>query len=168
MAADPYSLDNLHDIVEPTAIPMWPPAAGFWILLALLLLWLSAMGLLWLLRYRKNRYRREALVMLQGIEPQLQADNSRAAALAEVAQLLKRTALTAYPRREVAELSGDEWLAFLDRSGNTTSFSRGAASVIGRISWQPQVAAELSEREVGEIAKSVKSWIRSHHREGGD
>ncbi|MEN8213732.1 MAG: DUF4381 domain-containing protein [Pseudomonadota bacterium] len=168
MTADPFSLDNLHDIVEPAAIPMWPPAAGFWIVLALLLLWCAALGLLWWMRYRKNRYRREALALLRRIEPGLHAEKDREGALGEVALLLKRAALTAYPRKEVAELAGDEWLAFLDRSGNTTGFSRGAAAVFGRISWQPQAAAELSELEVSEVVNSVKSWIKGHHTEGVD
>ena len=35
MTPDPYSLDNLRDIVEPASIPWWPPAPGVWLLLAL-------------------------------------------------------------------------------------------------------------------------------------
>jgi len=166
MATDPYSLDNLHDIVEPAAISWWPPATGFWILLVLLLVWMTAIVLRLWIRYRRNAYRREALALLKQIEPGLQSAQTRGSALAEVATLLKRTALSAYPRGEVAELSGGEWLAFLDRSGRTHDFSQGTAAIIGNISWQPQTGANLSDQELNEILNSVQHWIKVHRQDG--
>lgn len=165
MAADPYSLDNLHDIVEPAAISWWPPATGFWILLALLLVWMIATGLRVWMRYRRNGYRREALALLKQIEPELLHSQTRGSALAEVAVLLKRTALSAYPREGVAELSGEEWLAFLDRSGNMHDFSQGAAAIIGNISWQPQAGANLSDQNLKELINTVQHWINHHHHQ---
>lgn len=165
MEQDPYSLDNLQDIVEPAAVSWWPPATGFWILFALLLVWVSAIGLRLLIRYQRNSYRREALVLLKQIEPGLQPAQTRGSALGEAAMLLKRTALSAYPRKDVAKLSGEEWLAFLDGSGNTHDFSRGAASVIGSISWQPQAGASLSDEQLKEIVGAVRHWI-NHHQPG--
>ena len=32
MTTDPASLDNLRDIVEPSPVPWWPPAPGWWVL----------------------------------------------------------------------------------------------------------------------------------------
>ncbi len=167
MAADPYSLDNLHDIVEPAAISWWPPATGFWILLALLLVWMIATGLRFWIRYRRNSYRREALVLLKQITPGLQPEQTRGSALAEVAVLLKRTALSTYPREDVAELSGEEWLAFLDRSGHTSRFSDGTAAILGNISWQPQAGANLSDQNLKELINTVQHWINHHHRQKG-
>lgn len=165
METDTYSLDNLHDIVEPAAISWWPPATGLWILLALLLVWMIAIGLRFWIRYRRNGYRREALALLKQITPELLHSQTRGSALAEVAVLLKRTALSAYPREEVAELSGEQWLAFLDRSSHTHDFSQGAAAIIGIISWQPQAGAKLSDQELKEIINSVQHWINSHRWE---
>lgn len=162
MESDPYSLDNLQDIVEPAAVSWWPPATGFWILFALLLVWGLAIGLRLLIRYKRNSYRREALALLKQIEPGLQPAQTRGSALGEVAMLLKRTALSAYPREDVARLSGEEWLAFLDRSGNTHDFSRSAASVIGSISWQPQAGASLSGEELKVVVGAVRHWINQH------
>lgn len=166
MAEDPYSLENLQDIVEPAAISWWPPATGLWILLALLLVWMIAIGLRFWIRYRRNGYRREAQVLLKQITPGMQPEKTRGSALAEVALLLKRTALSAYSREDVAELSGDEWLAFLDRSGQTQDFSKGTAAIIGKISWQPQAGANLSDQELNEIISTVQHWI-NHHRQDG-
>jgi hypothetical protein len=167
MEPDPYSLDNLHDIVEPAAISWWPPAMGLWITLALLLVWMIAIGLRLWIRYKGNSYRREALALLKQLEPGLQCAQTRGSALAEVAMLLKRTALSAYPREGVAKLSGEEWLAFLDHSGNTHDFSHSAAAIIGNISWQPQAGLKLSDQELKEIIGTVHHWINHHHPQKG-
>ena len=163
MASDPYSLDQLHDIVEPVAISWWPPATGFWLLLALLLVWCLAIALRSWIRYQRNTYRREALAQLDKIEPRLHASNSRDFALAEIAQLLKRVALTTCSREQVAALTGDRWLAFLDQSGNTSRFTLGPAAVIGQASWQARMDSPLSDQQLKEISTSTRHWI-IHHR----
>ena len=67
MSPDPYSLDNLRDIVEPAFIPWWPPALGVWLLLALVAVWLVAGLGLWWVRWRRRAYRRAGLRELRGI-----------------------------------------------------------------------------------------------------
>ena len=44
---------------------------------------------------------------------------------AQLSLLVRRTALAAFPREQIAPLSGAAWLAFLDRSSGGTEFSRG-------------------------------------------
>jgi len=165
MTPDPYSLDKLHDIVQPVAVSWWPPAAGLWILLALLLVWCVAIGVRFTIRYSRNTYRREALVLLRDIEPRLQPAETRNSALGELATLLKRVALNAYSRNKVAQLSGKRWLAFLDHSGNTDQFSRGAAAVIAEVTWQPQAGSNLSDQELKQISDAAHHWISQHSRE---
>ncbi|HEX4987063.1 MAG TPA: DUF4381 domain-containing protein, partial [Burkholderiales bacterium] len=60
----------------------------------------------WHRRREANRYRREALAELARLED-----------VAGIPPLLKRTALAAWPRKEVAALSGAQWVAFLRASG---------------------------------------------------
>jgi len=163
MASDPYSLDQLHDIIEPAAISWWPPATGFWLLLALVLVWCLAIALRSWIRYQRNTYRREALAQLHKIVPRLHAADSRNSALAEIAQLLKRVALTTCAREKVAALTGNSWLAFLDQSGDNNRFTRGPAAAIGRASWQVRTDSSLSKRELKEISTTAQHWI-AHHR----
>ena len=59
--SDPGSLQNLNDIVLPDAVAWWPPAPGWYAVLAVLLallLWLSFRALR---AWRRNIYRRQAL-----------------------------------------------------------------------------------------------------------
>jgi len=77
-----------------------------------------AAGLLRLTRLVKrgwqNRYRREALRQL--------AILSESQQLAALPHFLKVTALQAYSREQVAGLSGQEWLDFLDAHCEDVSF----------------------------------------------
>jgi hypothetical protein len=110
--ADP--LAQLHPLREPAAIGWWPPAPGWWLLLALvallglLALWLS------LKRYRANAYRRQALSQLQRLYEAYREGADKSVFLAQTNALLKAVALQAYPRRAVAASSGEAWFRFLN------------------------------------------------------
>jgi len=156
------SLDNLQDIILPQAVSWWPLATGFWLLLALLLVWVLAIAICFSIRYQKNAYRREALKYLGRIELQLVSPAGRSTALSEMAILLKRVALSVYDRSEVAQLSSDDWLQFLDKTGRTHAFTGSAAAVLGRVNWQNGAADKLSEKDLDSIKRTVRRWIRQH------
>jgi hypothetical protein len=155
MNADPGSLENLHDLVMPVPVPWWPPAPGWFIVSAVLVMVLGW----WLIRaiqqWQSNSYRREALVLLGKI------DGSGA----ELPILIKRVALSAYPRERVASLTGEEWLAFLDQTGHTDAFSAGAGRWLARVAYEPQLTASLSPTELNGLRTAVRDWILRHQPE---
>jgi hypothetical protein len=162
MTPDPYSLDNLRDIVEPASIPWWPPAPGVWLLLALVAVWTVAGLGLWWVRWRRQAYRRAGLRELREIAARLEAAPQRAAALVDLAALLKRVALVAYAREQVAALSGDAWLTFLDRTGGTARFTRGPGAVLAEVSSRPGRGTALDTAQVAALVATAQDWIRRH------
>ena len=154
-ATDLYSLDRLHDIVEPPAIDAWPPAAGFWFVAALLLVWLAALAWGGWSRYRRDGYRRQALAQLHRLSKQPGDD-----ALPELAELLKRTALAAYPREQVAALNGDDWLRFLDCSAATNAFANGPAKRLASISYHRNRCAVPEQTKA--VFAAAEHWVRHH------
>jgi hypothetical protein len=96
------SLDRLHDLALPPAVPWWPPAPGWYVVFALALFAAAWITLRAWKRWQSNAYRREALCELASLE--------RPAAIAE---LLRRTALAIAPRQVVAEKTGTAWLDWL-------------------------------------------------------
>jgi hypothetical protein len=118
-----------------------------------------------LLQWQRNRYRREALAELSRQESALFDAAQRAKALASLAELLKRVALTAWPRSEVASITGDAWSNFLDRTGGTTAFSRSLGSILERASYDPRTAATLDERVLHDLVGMVRHWLIHHRRE---
>ncbi len=120
---DPADLSRLADLTVPPPVPWWPPAPGWWILAAALVAALAILTSIAVCRYRRNGYRRAALAELAVIGAV--ADPTSAAAVSAV---LKRVALVAYPRSDVAGLTGAAWLAFLDRAPATSHFASGPAA----------------------------------------
>lgn len=154
MATDPTSLERLHDIIVPPPTPWWPPAPGWLWLIALLALVVFAVTIHGLIRWQANRYRREALAELKRLAAP--GSNPPASALAGMSQLLKRTALTAFPRSDVAALTGAEWFAFLDRTGDT-NFSRGLGA-------QLEQSVYLGNNSATDpaLGDEIRRWIRRH------
>ena len=160
--ASPVPAD-FADIVEPAPVP-WTPDTPAWtvvfVLLALLLLYLGWRA--WR-HYRANAYRREAAHRLEELAGRATDPTSRDAALLEIPVLMKRTALAAYPRVEVASLSGEAWLGFLDRSGGGKDFVEGPGRLLDTLSSQPSEArTAITGPEVDGLVHALRRWIRRH------
>jgi Domain of unknown function (DUF4381) len=153
---DPGSLDRLHDIAVPPPVPWWPPAPGWYIVggMALALLGLAAWAAL--ARWRRERYRREALGDLARIACHPDAPSS----ISAIAELMKRVALAAYPRDRVASLTGDAWLAILDATGGTDAFTRGAGQMLKEAAYRKDAPHDPSE--LSKLADVVRHWITHH------
>lgn len=50
--------------------------------------------------------------------------------LAELSILLRRVAISRYGRQQVAALHGEDWLAFLDRTGRTEAFTQQGRALL--------------------------------------
>jgi hypothetical protein len=155
-ATDP--LAQLRDIHTPGMIETWPPAPGWWMLTALGLLMLIA-GFTWLYRYwRANRYRREAMSeLVQLLENWFQNEDDHAY-LDALQKLLKRAALTNFPREDVASLTGEAWVQFLDRTTGSHNFSIGEAEVLIDGTYRPDISVDVET-----LHQVAKSWIQKHH-----
>lgn len=152
---DNTSLQNLHDIAVPVPVSWWPLAPGWYVLAAVVAMALLA-GLFFLLRrYRQNRYRRLALgelsLMREGAMP-----------LYLLPALLKRTALAAWPREQVASMSGTDWHAFLDQSAGVDLFGSGSGRLLDRLSYGSAEPDRLSESESSQLLKASEVWLRGH------
>ena len=141
MIQDPASLARLHDVVEPDTVSFWPPAPGWWIVLAATATMAGALCWNGYVAWRRNAYRRAALAELPTTEP------------TRIPALLKRVALAAYPREQVASLSGDAWLEFLERTGGVP-MHRGLLDL----------AYCVKANDVAAIRAACANWIRRHDR----
>lgn len=143
MKAD--ALSRLHDFYRPPP-PSWTPQTVGWYfvfgLLVLLAVWIA-----WRIfaRWRRNRYRREALQELEHAD------------ISAIPVLLKRTALAAWPRERVASLSGEPWLQFLEIHDKTFSKDKGR-----RILDLEYRSAPPGPEEERDIRQTAADWIRSH------
>lgn len=139
----------MHDIVVAEPVSWMPQTDAWWVLLAWLIAILGMSAIKYVQYRRRNRYRRDALAELGRI------DTSSASAAAEVACVIKRTALVAYARRDVASLCGTTWAEFLVESAGDDALIRKSAATIASAPYRPGIDAN-------DILKPAKRWIKVH------
>jgi hypothetical protein len=149
----PELLALMHEIVLPEPISRMPEGPGWWILLA----WLVAVGAAFarylLLRRRANAYRRDAITLLRAIASNKNVSGSKAAE--QIAVLVKRTALAAYPRETIASLYGADWAHFLrETAGNDPVVNSAADELAG--------AAYHGGVDGADLVAPARRWIRVH------
>jgi len=148
-------LAALHPLREPAPIGWWPPAPGWWALALLCLLALVLLAFFLLRRYRANGYRRKALAKLEQLYRLQQSQPDQRRFQAQLHALLKGVALRAYPQRDVAAISGRQWLDFLNTSlGEDDRFPAEFVSSAYR-----REPASLDARH---LHRSARTWIKRH------
>ncbi len=162
MNPDPTSLDRLHDIIAPPPVPWWPPAPGWYCVIGFAF-FVLLIGLVRLfLHWQRNRYRREALLELARQEAALRNSIQPAGALAALAELLKRVSLSAWPREDVASLTGEPWLAFLQGTFREKHPGTREAALLESVAYDPRAAGSLDESQILDARRAVRHWIRHH------
>lgn len=156
----PDPVAGLIDIPLPPPVSLWPQTWPARIALALLLATCIVAAWQFTRHWRANRYRREALAELKRITHARAADMAPSELATQLSLLVRRTALAAFPREQVAPLSGAAWLAFLDRTSDGTEFSRG----VGRwLASSPYARTEPDDGQRSALIDLTRRWIRGHH-----
>ncbi|MEX0338667.1 MAG: DUF4381 domain-containing protein [Arenibacterium sp.] len=146
------SLVELLDMLAPAPVPepisMAPQTWGWVVLFFVLAVALAGGAYAFHQHRRQNAYRRSALSDLE--------DAGRDAA--KIAEILRRTALAAYPREKVAGLYGQDWLNFLSQTSDKILISKPQAEALAQSPYR------YNSRET-DIATVARDWIRTHKAE---
>lgn len=154
-----YILHGIEEVHLPESVSWWPQTIGWKLLGILLLLLLSYRAICWVQHWWRNRYRREALKQLSALEASAHEWQS---VVRQLPFLLKTTALQAYPRNEVAQLSGQAWLRFLDAQYPGSVFCNGVGQQLLVIAYQPNTLWQLSEIDAQTLITMTRAWISEH------
>ncbi len=127
---DPTQLP-LRDLHLPDPVSWWPLAPGWWVLIVLVLI-----GVGWLLKlaWRKRQFtapRRYAIRTLAAVEAEYLSHRNPVRLGQQVSELLRRGMLAYAPRHEVAGLTGEAWLRWLDNGLSVPYFhTEGGKSLL--------------------------------------
>lgn len=146
-SSEPGSLDSLRDIVELPPVSWWPPAPGWWVLVATVVAACAYGGWSCWRAWRANAYRRAARAELQF-----------ATSPGQIAAVLKRAALIANPRVDVASMTGLQWCDWLGTSAGIP-ISENVRKLL-----TTGVFREQNEGSVSVLTKFAVDWI-DHHRD---
>jgi hypothetical protein len=135
------SIDQLKEMALPAPVSYAPQTWGWWALLALLIVTLVLTGARRYWQWRRDRYRREALLRLE----ELQQRSNDLSALRELPELLKRVALS-MPSGWNTKPVGASLLAIasgqstsslnVTPSSRASSLPQGTPAALGKEDWQ--------------------------------
>ncbi|MEX5684548.1 DUF4381 domain-containing protein [Pseudomonas silesiensis] len=186
-------IEQLKEIGLPAPVSYVPQTWGWWVLLALLVITVSLLSARRYWQWRRDRYRREALVRLA----ELQNSEDQLLALRELPELLKRVALSmpsawnttpvgaGLPAKAVHQptsmlnvqtpslasqllqgvgtLGGADWQAFLVRH-STQPLPADFSQQLAQLAYAPDAALlALPETQRQYLFTACKLWVESHH-----
>jgi hypothetical protein len=149
-------LAALRDIHLPAPPDLWPPAPGWWVLGVLVIALCVHGAYLGHKLWRRNAYRRQGLKELDSLFAR--SESSTTELLADLNDLLKRVALSCSSRDDVAQLTGESWVAYLDSKIPGHEFTMGAGQVLidGPYS---ETSHDINRSELQRVARL---WIQTH------
>jgi hypothetical protein len=152
----------LRDIHLPGAVGWWPPAPGWWALVALLLAGAVAYGIY----YYLARHRRVAVRAVRRVVAALEQGAEPVACLQNVSTVLRRFAMTTVapgragaPPPDVPGLIGEPWLKYLDSRWARAGFASASGR---RLLAAPYARPNSIERGAAlELTALCLEWLSS-------
>ena len=105
----------LRDLHLPEAIGLWPLAPGWGVTVILAVIFLGFLARRFVQRRARGAARRHALSQLNELTAEFEQHRDAVAFSSGLSELLRRTMLAYAPRGEIAGLTGDAWVAWLDK-----------------------------------------------------
>lgn len=145
--------DQLKGIISPA--PGFELAPGWWFLLILSIAALVLLGAWFAQQYRARAYRRQAIKQLrdfgarpEGIEPE------------DINGLLKQVAMTTFGRTEIAPLTSQDWVEFLNRTCSSAVFSDHLKYFVAEGIYKADREAAPKQ----EFLRFAQQWVKQHKR----
>lgn len=145
----------LRDLHLPEDIGLWPLAPGWWILIVLLTLLLVWAGWKAWQTHRHNAARRLAMRRLRELEEQYQESGDAVSFAKQLSALLRRAMLAYAPRDEVAGLTGEAWLEWLDDGLGLPMFETTTGRLLLELPYRDP-DTRVSGNEVGHLLNAAK------------
>lgn len=147
-AGDQLVLRDVHALTAPA---WWPPAPGWWMLIATCVLALASYAVWRVLR--KKRFRTIAALFDDAVA----AADTRSGKIAAMSELLRRAS-----RRidaDADKLQGEAWLRFLDRGNAQPVFTAGAGTLLREGGFRRDVSPSEYEALHGIARQRFVEWM---------
>lgn len=159
-AAEIFGSDRMWGLKElplPEPVSLMPQTWG-WAGVTIVMVGLAGWQIWRMWRqYTANQYRRDALYDLD----QMSADPVD---LQQLPGLLRRAALAAAPRGQVASLRGQDWITWLNERLPEPAFDDQDGSALEQLAYAPSPEG-LSRERAEHLLLASKTWIRGHNAE---
>ncbi|CAH0529014.1 DUF4381 domain-containing protein [Vibrio hippocampi] len=143
------SLLPLNDIHLPAEPTWWPFAIGYWLVLGIAICSLIVSLIAWKKRKQKRRAKRAAITLLALHPEQLTPSHA--------IEVVRQAALSYFPRQQIAKLTGEDWLTFLDSQLAEPVF-RPKSSQWYQALYAPQQHQAQTEQQ---MIQDCRHWVTS-------
>ncbi len=158
---DPQTL-NLRDIHLPEAVSWWPPAAGWWLLLAGFILLLIIIVMARKI-YLSRQLKRDISSEIKLIKQQFQQTQNKSELAKALSVLLRRASISYFPGENIAGLTGENWLALLDKTSHSQALQFQSDTGKALITAPYQTAESLADFDAQALIQLCESWLLSTH-----
>lgn len=145
--------DTLRGIHLPDAISWWPPAIGWWILLALIIA-----GFIFVPKaYRYltfTPYNKVAKIAFDNIVLHYDNDKDATNLLIETSKLLRQIAMTCYGRENIAQLTGNDWIQTLNNMSEENHFTDDIKEWLINAPYQKNISIDPKQ-----LISTVHDWL---------
>lgn len=144
---------NLRDIHLPDAISWWPPAIGWWILLALIIVAFIFVPKL----YRRLTYtplKKVASRTFQNIVAQYNETHNVSIFVVETSQFLRQIAMSYCGREKIAQLTGDNWVQTLNNITKQNHFNDEIKQSLVNAPYQKNIKIDADH-----LIQAVEHWL---------
>ncbi|MCH7834445.1 MAG: DUF4381 domain-containing protein [Proteobacteria bacterium] len=139
----------------PDAIGWWPLAPGWWVVIGL-----AVLGVLLLLRRAvelrgRSAPRRHAMRQFERLKVEYERHGNAVTLSTDLSGLTRRTMLAYAQRADVAGLTGEDWLAWLDRGLAEPIFVAGAGRNLLELPYRDP-AADVANVDIDGLLVAVR------------
>ena len=154
-----FILKDLAETLPPETISWLPQTLGWQLLFIAFVFFIMFKAYQAYKQYQRNAYRREALEWLAHCQ---KTNDIKLYKL--LPALLRKTALAAFLRTEVTQLSGSAWENWLDSHCQQSNFSTLCPNLLHQIAFMPDKSSTIQTQQYQVLMAQIALWIKHHNR----
>lgn len=118
------------------------------------------LGVSLLRRWQRNAMYRQAQSQLDKVQQEIEQHGLSSKTIVTLSKLARQIAISCYDRQTVAGISGQAWLEFLDKTGDTKAFTTG----IGRTLRDAPYCNSQPPAEAKALPMLLKQWMHKQKK----
>lgn len=160
---------NLRDIHLPEPISWWPIAPGWWLIIVSVILIAIVSYLVKVIKQKRKRQQQlpnDIKVELEKIKQQFQKTHNKVQLAKALSILLRRASISYFPEKNIAGLTGENWLAYLDKTLTAGSTKEPFHSDIGKILLSAPYLPDTADLsfDAQALITLCESWLYAPHK----
>lgn len=146
----------LEDIIQPAAIGIWPPAIGWWILAAILLMSLTFLCIYLNRVWQARKVRLQAYELLDAAKQKYKTEGNASNYCRDINEALKRYWHHYNKDSQILSCTGSDWVKLLNQQHKSDIFHAKISDALAHGPYR-----KIGKLNLEVIDKAARKWIGS-------